>query len=80
MTGEFVMTRPIKATRKPCACLWCGEPIPEGSAAMYMAARWDDPVFGRMHPECGQAWSDDCDDVWDVGGMVRGRYVHQGDE
>lgn len=54
---SFTRTTPVRKTRKPHRCAWCGELIPAGSQAVSFASHgWDwDFSSGHMHPECNRA-------------------------
>lgn len=75
---SFHSGHPIKATRKPQPCDWCGKRIEKGSRAYYTAGVWEGDFFtGYAHPECHHAKShanrDDLMNGWAPGDYARGR-------
>ena len=56
MSYLLLEERQVKAARKAHRCIWCGEPIPAGSAYTYERSIFEgEPQSHHWHPECVDA-------------------------
>ena len=54
--NEFFSDRHVKKTKKQHPCIACGEAIPQSSAALYFATKWEGEFYtGYYHIECKEA-------------------------
>ncbi len=57
--AEFHSSRSIKKSRKEHTCFLCLLKIPQSSACMYEAGKYDNEIFSRhSHNECSKKWND----------------------
>lgn len=75
---SFNSSRWIKSTRTRHHCWWCNEVIPVGSAAKYVAGKWQGDFNDcHAHPECQAAFDslpyDELTEGWLPGDHARGR-------